>query len=238
MAAGAGAGWGVVGAASGAVVGVEAVVTSGTGSARRDESPEQPALMTTVPMTMQQRAATKILRTAARVGATAYHRWAVGLVATTVWRIRPEVVLALNDRLGPPVDSYLNGSQTWFTEAPGRADLEWRLHPVAGYRLPGGLSHYDLWDAVVDGLLLGADPAALTLGREVRPLHSLWDGLECFAAHGEDLEPPALSAAAFAGLGLAPDAAGLVDHDRIGDEWERNRGAVSIVALLLEQLRS
>ena len=49
--------------------------------------------MTTVPMTMQQRAATKILRTAARVGATAYHRWAVGLVATTVWRIRPEVVL-------------------------------------------------------------------------------------------------------------------------------------------------
>ena len=159
-------------------------------------------------------------------------------MATTVWRIRPELVLALNDRLGPPVDSYLNGSQTWFTEAPGGAALEWRLHPVAGYRLPGGLSHYDLWDAVVDGLILGADPAALALGGEVRPLHSLWDGLECFAAHGEDLEPAALTAAAFAELGIAPDGAGLVDHERIGNEWERSRGAVSIVALLLEQLRS
>jgi hypothetical protein len=160
------------------------------------------------------------------------------VIATTVWRIRPGVVLAANDRLGPPVDAYLNGSQTWFTEAPGGAELEWRLHPVAGYRLPAGLSHYDLWDAVVDGLILGADPGALQLGQEVRPLHSLWDGLECFPAHGDDLEPPALAAAASAALGLAPDAAGLVDHDRIGDDWERARGAVSIVALLLEQLRS
>jgi hypothetical protein len=159
-------------------------------------------------------------------------------VATTVWRIRPEVVLALNDRLGPPVDSYLNGSQTWFTEGPGGSALEWRLHPVAGYRLPGGLSHYDLWDGVIDDLSLGADSAALTLGHDVRPLHSLWDGLECFPAHGEDLEPAALAAAAFAALGIAPDAAGLVDHELIGDDWERSRGAVSIVALLLEQLRS
>jgi hypothetical protein len=72
----------------------------------------------------------------------------------------------------------------------------------------------------------------------VRPLHSLWDGLECFPAHGEDLEPAALAAAAFAALGIAPDAAGLVDHELIGDDRERSRGAVSIVALLLEQLRS
>ena len=158
-------------------------------------------------------------------------------VATTVWRIRPEVVLALADRLGTPVDSYLNGSQTWFTEAPGGVALEWRLHPVAGYRLPKGVSHYELWDAVVDGLLDGTDPSALRLGAETRTLGSLWEGLECFPAHGDDLEPMALAAAARTELGLGPDAVGLVDHQRIGDAWERTRGAVSIVDLLLDQLQ-
>jgi hypothetical protein len=39
-------------------------------------------------------------------------------------------------------------------------------------------------------------------------------------------------------LGLAPDASGLVDHARIGSTWERSRGAVSIVALLLEELQA
>lgn len=159
----------------------------------------------------------------------------MGLVATTVWRIRPDLMLAADARLGPPVDSYLNGSQTWFTEMSG-TELEWRLHPVAGYRLPTGLSHYDLWETVVDQLSLGADPAELTLGAEIRPLEGLWDGLECFAARGGDLEPATLAAAALSELGLPPDAAGLVDHDRIGDAWERSRGAVSIVGLLLEQL--
>jgi hypothetical protein len=158
-------------------------------------------------------------------------------VATTVWRIGPELVLALADQLGTPVDSYLNGSQTWFTEAPGGVALEWRLHPVAGYRLPKGLSHYELWDAVVDALLDGADPSALRLGAETRALGNLWDGLECFPAHGDDLEPMALAAAARTELGLGPDAVGLVDHQRIGDAWERTRGAVSIVDLLLDQLQ-
>jgi hypothetical protein len=159
-------------------------------------------------------------------------------VATAVWRIRPELMLALDDHLGPPVDSYLNGSQTWFTASPeAGAELEWRLHPVAGYRLPRGLSHYDLWEAVIEQLSAGTDPAALALGTEIRPLDGLWDGLECFAAHGEQLEPATLTATARAELGVSPDAAGLVDHDAIGDTWERTRGAVSIVGLLLEQLR-
>jgi hypothetical protein len=64
----------------------------------------------------------------------------------------------------------------------------------------------------------------------------VWDGLECFAAYGDDIEPAVLSAAAGAELGIPPDAAGLVDHDSIGDRWERTGGAVSIVELLLEQL--
>lgn len=159
-------------------------------------------------------------------------------VATTVWRIRPLVVLALHERLEAPVDSYVNGSQTWFTEPPGGPALEWRLHPVAGYRVPKGLSHYDVWDTVVDRLVAGGEPAALSLGAEARPLTGVWDGLECFAAHGDDIEPAGLVAAVVEQLGLPPDAAGLVDHEAIADAWEKARGAVSIVALLFEQLRA
>ncbi|MDQ1521806.1 MAG: hypothetical protein QOI55_2879, partial [Actinomycetota bacterium] len=65
-------------------------------------------------------------------------------VATTVWTAAADLVLALDERLGTPVDSYVNGSQTWLTAA-GDIELEWRLHPVAGYRAPRGLSHYDMW---------------------------------------------------------------------------------------------
>jgi hypothetical protein len=156
--------------------------------------------------------------------------------ATTVWTINGGVVLALDERLGMPVDSYVNGSQTWLTELDALT-LEWRLHPVAGYRVPAPLSHYDVWEATVDSLRAGTDPHALRLGEETRPLTSLWDGLECFAAYGEEIEPPRLTALATDVLGRAPDAFGLVDHEAIGDAWEAKRGSVSIVALLLEQLR-
>lgn len=159
-------------------------------------------------------------------------------VATTVWTIRAEIIEALDARLGPPTDSYVNGSQTWITEGPGDVALEWRLHPVASYRAPAGLGPYDLWDAVVGALAAGQPPSALALGRETRPLSSLWDGLECYAAYGDEIEPAPLAAAATERLGIPPDHVGLVDHDAIGDEWERTRGAVSIVALVVAQLGS
>jgi hypothetical protein len=158
-------------------------------------------------------------------------------VATAVWRVSPALVLALDERLGTPVDSYVNGSQTWLlANGPAEVLLEWRLHPVAGYRTPKGVSHYDVFEAVVAALSSGADPGALVLGAETKPLTGLWDGLECFAAYGDDVEPQPLAAAATDALGIAPDAAGLVDHQAIGDEWERARGNVSIVALLLRAL--
>jgi len=78
---------------------------------------------------------------------------------------------------------------------------------------------------------------ALSTGREPPvPLDGLWDGLEAFPAYGDEVEPATLAAAAVDALGIPPDATGLVDHRRIGDEWERSEGAVSIVARLLEQL--
>jgi hypothetical protein len=155
------------------------------------------------------------------------------LIATALWWTTPEVISALDTRLGQPVDSYLNGSQTWFTGE--EHTLEWRLHPVASFALPRGLSHYDLWERVVDGLHAG-EGEALALGEETRSLESLWDGLECFPAYGDDLEPATLARRATELLGLAPGLSGLVDHDRIGDEWEHANGAVSIARLLANQL--
>jgi hypothetical protein len=158
--------------------------------------------------------------------------------ASAVWRSSPELVLALDEHFGPPVDSYVNGSQTWLLDnGPGGVTLEWRLHPVAAYRPPAELSHYDLWERVVAQLHAGSDPGALALGEERRAVDSLWEGLEAFAAYGDEVEPAMLTQAASAAIGRAPDAAGLVDHDRIGDTWEQARGEVSIVALLLEELR-
>jgi hypothetical protein len=156
------------------------------------------------------------------------------LTATTVWRIAPELVLALDDRLGPPLDGYVNGTQTWLTDDD--VTLEWRLHPAAGFRAPAGVAPDDLWDTVIGALTAGAAVDALPLGREERSLASLWDGLECFAPFGDDLEPQVLAAQATARLGRAPDAAGLVDHERVGREWERAQGGVSLVAMLFDEL--
>ena len=159
--------------------------------------------------------------------------------ASAVWHASPDLVLALDVRFGLPADSYVNGSQTWILDnGPGDVTLEWRLHPVAAYRTPTGMSHYDLWERVVAQLRAGADPSALVLAEERRAFDSLWEGLEAFAAYADEIEPATLAQAATATLGIPPDAAGLVDHDRIGDAWERARGGVSIVSLLLEELRA
>jgi hypothetical protein len=161
------------------------------------------------------------------------------LSATCTVRVRRALIEALDARLGMPVDSYVNGSQTWLTpDGPAEAVLEWRLHPVASYRRPTGVSHEDVWDAVVDALAAGESEDALHLGDETRPLTSLWEGLECYAAYGDELEPPALASAVEARLGIAPEHFGLVDHDTIGDEWERTQGAASIFALVVAQLTS
>lgn len=150
-------------------------------------------------------------------------------VPTCVWRVTRELLVALDDRFGDPVDAYVNGSQTWLRDdGPGGVTLEWRLHPVPGFERPPGVDTHDLFGAVALALATGAEPPA--------PPERLWEALEAFPAYGDEVEPATLAAAATEALGIAPDASGLVDHDLIGDDWERTRGRTSILDALLRQL--
>lgn len=152
------------------------------------------------------------------------------LVATCVWRISDDLIHQLDTRFGDPADAYVNGSQTWLRDdGPGGATLEWRLHPVARYEQPAGItSHYDVFPTVAFALASGEEPTTDPA--------SLWDGLEAFPAYDDEVEPAQLAACTTEALGIAPDVSGLVDHDRIADTWERTGRSVSIIDALLDQL--
>jgi hypothetical protein len=151
------------------------------------------------------------------------------LVPTCVWKATPQLVIALDDRFGEPVDAYVNGSQVWLRDdGPGGETLEWRLHPVAGYSRPGAIDTYEVFATTADALARDAEPPA--------PLEQLWEGLEAFAAYDAEVEPATLAAATTEALGIAPDACGLVDHEHIAEAWERSRGQTSIVDALFAQL--
>lgn len=140
-------------------------------------------------------------------------------------------MVALDRRFGEPVDAYVNGSQVWLRDdGPGGLELEWRLHPVAGFSRPPEVPTSELFAAVALALADGTEPPAAP--------EALWDGLEAFSAFGDEVEPAPLAAAAGEALGLRPDAVGLVDHQLIGDRWEAAGGKVSVVACLFEQLAS
>lgn len=148
-----------------------------------------------------------------------------------VWRISTELVVALDGRFGEPVDAYVNGAQTWLREdGPNAEVLEWRLHPVAGFRRPEALGTHELFASIALAVGTGAVPPA-------EP-DALWGGLEAFPANdeGAELEPMRLAEACTTALGLAPDASGLVDHEPIASAWEQAGGAHSIMDALFAQL--
>ncbi|MDP8969270.1 MAG: hypothetical protein M3N52_01935 [Actinomycetota bacterium] len=159
---------------------------------------------------------------------------------TCVYRVDPELIELLDACLGPPLDSYVRGWQVWLEpNGPGGATLEWRLHPPARFRMPSGVDPHDLFDDVLQALADADDPAgdALTTGRERRTLGQIWEALEVFPAFGDPVGPGELVDAVSGVLrGRRPDAAGLVDHDRLGDLWKGRRGDFSVGRLLLERL--
>lgn len=153
------------------------------------------------------------------------------LTPTVVWRTTPALLVALDERFGEPTDAYVNGSQVWLREdLPDDVTVEWRLHPVPGYRRPAGMATEEVFGTIALAIARGDEPPV--------PPESLWDGLEAFPAYGDEVEPAPLRAAVVEALGIEPDASGLVDHARIGDEWERSGGRVSIVHGLLDQLQA
>ena len=159
--------------------------------------------------------------------------------ATCIWRVDAALVLALDERLGPPVDSYLNGcADLDHRRRPGRDRP--RVAAPSGGRVPPAARPVALRPLGAGGRARcrpGVDPDALTLGSEPRTLRSLWDGLECYAAYGDDLEPAPLAQAATDALDRAPDAAGLVDHEAIGTAWEHAKGTTSIVEMVFAELK-
>ena len=153
------------------------------------------------------------------------------LTPTCVWRVTPDLVIALDARFGEPVDAYVNGSQVWLRDdGPGGSTIEWRLHPAPGYRRPDAIDTYEVFSTTAHALATGGGTAA--------PLEALWEGLEAFPAYGDEIEPAVLATVATEALGRAPDAAGVVDHEAIGRAWERATGNTSIVDMLFAQLRA
>lgn len=78
-----------------------------------------------------------------------YRHFVAELVPTAIWKCSPELIAALDSRLGEPVDTYVNGSQVWIRDdGPSGATIEWRLHPVASYTRPKGFTTYNVFSRI------------------------------------------------------------------------------------------
>ncbi len=151
------------------------------------------------------------------------------IVSSAIWLIAPELLVALDDRFGEPTDTYVNGSQVWLRDdLPDGLTIEWRLHPVAGYVRPNGVPTVEVFGRVALALAQGESPLA--------DPSTLWDGLEAFPAFYDEVSVDVLREVVTRTLGIAPLAVGEVDHEKIGDAWERDEGRRSVVDDLRQQL--
>ncbi|MBW3621151.1 MAG: hypothetical protein KY461_12975 [Actinobacteria bacterium] len=161
-----------------------------------------------------------------------------------IFDVDPDLLLALEGAFGPPIDSYLMGWQVWLVEvaaedAPDDLELEYRLHPPAGFTQPAGtpdepFSHHDLWDEVM--VQVGEGRTRLELGAETRDLAAVWTLLEVYPAFGDTVTPAQVRAWAEQALGRPAVASGEVDHERLGGEWKRRGHAVDLPAALRAEL--
>jgi hypothetical protein len=161
-----------------------------------------------------------------------------------VFDVDADLLLALEGAFGPPIDSYLMGWQVWLVEvdaedAPDDLELEFRLHPPAGFEQPAGtpdapFSHHDLWDEVM--VQLGEGATSFELGSETRDLASLWTLLEVFPAFGEEVSPAQVQRWAEDALGRPAAGSGEVDHERLGGEWKRRGHEADVPAALRAEL--
>jgi hypothetical protein len=153
------------------------------------------------------------------------------LVATALWTISSELIVALDELLGEPIDSYVNGSQVWLRpDGPDDVTIEYRLHPIGGYVKPKGMPTDEVFAQVALSL---ATPEETPVD-----FRALWEGLEAFVAFDDEgpLTPDQLSSVGERVLGIAATAIGMVDHEGIADRWQTSDRKTSIVSELLDQL--
>lgn len=134
----------------------------------------------------------------------------------------PDLLIRLHESFGEPVDSYWNGSHTWFDEVNG-TELEWRIHPVSDFHMPEGARPEELLTLALEG--------------QVDVSH-YWEGLEVFPINEILISANDLSAHIAATLGISVDACGEVDHDVIGNAYESSQGKISILSALIAQINS
>lgn len=151
------------------------------------------------------------------------------LIATCVWTVTPELLVALHTRLGPPAHAYDNGSQSWLRDdGPNGVLVEWRLHPHAELVRTGRPSGYHLFPAVAGALARGDAP-------ELDP-RAVWSGLEAAPAFADPVTADALAGRLGAVLGLLPDAWGPLDRDALARSWEESLGDLDVVAWAVDRL--
>src|SRR2546426_12497597 len=103
--------------------------------------------------------------------------------ASAVWRSSPELVLALDEHFGPPVDSYVNGSQTWLLDnGPGGVALEWRFHPAASFPAPPDRPPHPPWGGGGAAPRAGGGPGGRPRAGGGRRPRARWGGPSAGAA--------------------------------------------------------
>jgi hypothetical protein len=132
------------------------------------------------------------------------------------------LISRLHQALSDPVDSYWNGSHTWFSHI-GETDIEWRLHPVEGFSMPEASRPEELFELAIEGSI---------------DITHYWEGLEVYCFDETDLTPDDIASYVSDMIGIEPDYRGYVDHASIGDEFERKGGKVSIIELVVAQITS
>jgi len=155
-----------------------------------------------------------------------------------VFDVDTALLEALEQAFGPPIDSYLRGWQVWIEpvdpDADDAVELEYRLHPPAGFTMPAGLNHHDLWDQVITKVADGA--TLFALGSETRDLADVWVLLEVFPAFADVMSSADVRATAEQALGRTARADGDVDHERLGGRFKREGHEADIPAALLDAL--
>lgn len=150
-------------------------------------------------------------------------------LATCVWGLRPELVVALHDRFGVPDEGFGNGIQTWVrSDGPGGMPVQWRLHPRPDFVRPKEVGPHQLFASV-------AGPAARGETTDLPP-EVVWAGLVAGPAYGDEVDEIELTVRLTEVLGLAPDACGHADLDDLGQAWERSGGRLDVVDRLLAEL--